>query len=365
VTDPFVPGSAPFVTVIIPIRNEANFIADTLGAVLEQDYPHDQMEVIMVDGLSTDNTREIVQEVTRQTRDRQTEDQSPIHFHLLDNPARIVPAALNAGICRAKGEIIIRVDGHTIIAPDYVRQCVEALQRTHADNAGGTQRAVGMNAFSDAVALATSTPFGVGGARFHYSDKEEWVDTVYLGAWPRRVFSRIGLFDEELVRDQDDEFNYRLRRSGGRILHSPRIKSFYSARSRFIPLVTQYFQYGFWKVSVLQKNPRQMRLRQFVPPLFVAALLGSALLASFSSWGLTLLGAVGGAYLVANGVASFSTAARNGWRHLPLLPVIYATLHLSYGLGFLLGLIRFVNRWGDKEGCTPRFPDNPDGMDVV
>src|SRR5262249_447686 len=140
---------------------------------------------------------------------------------VIDNPGRIVAAGLNAAIRRARGDVIVRVDGHTEIAPDYVRQCVEALERTRADNAGGRMKAVGEGVLGKAVALATSSPFGVGGARFHYSEREEWVDTVYLGAWRREVFERIGLFDEELVRDQDDEFNYRLRAAGGRVLLTP------------------------------------------------------------------------------------------------------------------------------------------------
>jgi glycosyltransferase involved in cell wall biosynthesis len=274
---------------------------------------------------------------------------------LLDNPGLIVPTALNIGIRCARGEIIVRVDGHTVIAPDYVRRCVETLQRTGADNVGGLMHTVALNAVGQAVALATGTPFGVGSARFHYSDCEEWVDTVYLGAWPRAVFERIGLFDEELVRDQDDEFNYRLRKAGGRILLCPDIKSRYTGRSRLWGLWKQYFQYGCWKVRVLQKHPRQMQARQFVPPTFVAALLGSALLAFFASWGLLLLGLIGGAYLLANGAASLITAGRKGWRHLPLLPLIFAILHFSYGLGFLIGLFRFWHRWGDQQGKTPLY----------
>ncbi len=143
---------------------------------------------------------------------------------ILDNPGQIVPTGLNTALLRAEGEIIVRVDGHTIIAPDYVRQCVASLQRIKADNVGGRMNAVGETPFGKTVALASSTPFGIGGWRFHYSAKEEWVDTVYMGAWPRRIFEKIGLFDEELVRDQDDEFNYRWAKEAS-ILLSPAIRS--------------------------------------------------------------------------------------------------------------------------------------------
>lgn len=335
----------PFISLLMPVRNEGAYIRHSLEAVLNQDYPQEQIEILIADGLSTDGTRRIIQEY---------QAEHP-NIRLIDNPGRIVPTGINAALRRARGEIIIRVDGHTLIAPDYVSRCVEALQRSGAENVGGRMDAVGEGAFAGAVVLATSSPFGVGGARFHYSEKEEWVDTVYMGAWPRRVFEEIGLFDEELVRDQDDEFNYRLREHGGKILLSPKIKSKYTVRSTPKALWKQYFQYGFWKVRVLQKHPRQMRPRQFVPPAFAAGLLGAGILAVLFPWGRFLLLAVAGSYLLANLAASLLTASKNGWRHLPLLPLVYAILHLSYGLGFLAGLVKFAHRWGDKHGKVPAF----------
>jgi len=272
------------------------------------------------------------------------------NLRLVDNPGKIVPTGLNAAIPQARGEIIIRVDGHTIVTPEYVRECVAALQRSGADNVGGRMDAVSEGPFGQAVALATSSPFGVGGARFHYSDQEEWVDTVYMGAWPREVFNRIGLFDEEQVRNQDDEFNYRLLSRGGRILLSPKIKSSYYNRSTLRSLWRQYFQYGYWKVRVMQKHPQQMRPRQFAPAIFVTVLLSSLVAAPVSSAGRLVFGSVAGTYLIANSAASISTLAakKGGWRLLPLLPVAFATLHLSYGSGFLCGLVKFWNRWGDR-----------------
>jgi succinoglycan biosynthesis protein ExoA len=331
----------PFVTVIMPIRNEARNISNTLGKVLAQDYPSASMEMLVVDGMSDDGSREIIRGL----------QQKHSNLYLLDNPAKIVPTAMNIALRQAKGEIIIRVDGHTVIAPGYVRQCVEALQHTGADNVGGRMNAVGKNPFGKAVALATSTPFGIGGGRFHYSEEEEWVDTVYMGAWPRRVFDRIGLFDEELIRDQDDEFNYRLRAAGGKILLSPQIKSVYAVRGSPGKLWRQYFQYGYWKVRVLQKHPLQMSIRQFVPPAFVLALLISAGLTltpyRIFSLMIPLL------YLAANLFASSVTASKRGWKYVWTLPFVFFLLHISYGLGFLVGLVKFWNRWRDKVGQVP------------
>lgn len=331
------------VSIILPIRNEAHRIKRSLEAVLHQDYPPEHMEVLIADGVSDDGTREIVLGY---------KEKHP-NLKLIDNPGMIVPTGMNAALRVAQGEIIIRVDGHTVITPDYVRQCVDVLQRTGAENVGGRMNSIGQGTFGEAVAMATSSPFGVGGARFHYSDDEEWVDTVYMGAWRREVFERIGLFDEELVRDQDDEFNYRLLEHGGKILLSPKIKSQYIVRSNPKSLGKQYFQYGYWKVRVLQKHPRQMRLRQFIPPIFAAALILTLLLTLILENGWVLLALVAGSYLLANLIASFMTAAKKGWKHLPLLPPTFAILHLSYGLGFLVGLVKFSNRWGDKTGKTP------------
>jgi glycosyltransferase involved in cell wall biosynthesis len=319
----------------MPVRNEASFIARSLNSVLSQDYPSHLLEVIVADGMSDDLTRDEI---------RSIQARHP-NLRLIDNPAKIVPTGMNLAIEQARGDIIVRVDGHTIVAPDYVGECVAALGRSGADNVGGRMRAIGVGAFGEAVALATSSPFGVGGARFHYSDAEEWVDTVYLGAWPRRVFERIGSFDEEQIRNQDDEFNYRLLSQGGKILLSPRIKSRYYSRSTMSSLWRQYFQYGYWKVRVMQKHPAQMRPRQFAPPIFVAVLVCSLILIPFSSVGAWGFGFTLGSYLAANlGVSGF-IAARGYWRRLPLLTLSFAVLHLAYGAGFLAGLIRHRKRW--------------------
>jgi len=303
------------------------------------------MEIIIADGLSTDDTKEVVEAFKP----------SDIPLIWLDNPGKIVPTGLNLAIRQARGEIIIRVDGHTILAPDYVRECVCALQRSKAENVGGRMKPVGKNTFGKAVAMATSSPFGIGGGRFHYSTQEEWVDTVYLGAWPKEVFQKVGLFDEELVRDQDDEFNYRLREAGGKILLSPMINSWYSVRSQPKDLWRQYFEYGFWKVRVFQKHPRQMRWSQFIPPVFVLALLISLLLAIIFSWGWKVLLTLAGVYLVAACVATLLTGRQKGWQGAWLLPFTFVILHLSYGSGFLWGLVKFRKRWGDKIGKVPDF----------
>lgn len=339
-------SARPTVSVIMPIRNEEVFIARSLGAVLGQDYPAELLQVLVADGMSDDRTREAVTEIGRAHPEHTVE--------IVDNPGRIVPTGFNAALARARGEIIVRVDGHTIIAPDYVSQCVTALAASGADNVGGRMDAEGSGPVAQAIALATSSPFGVGDSKFHYATGQHWVDTVYLGAWPRAVFDRIGPFDAEMVRNQDDEFNYRLTAAHGRILLTDRIRSRYYSRASLRTLFRQYRQYGTWKVRVLQKHPRQMKARQFVPPAFVAVVLGGAVLAPVSPAVRRLWTAALGTYGVATIAASVSVARRSSWRHLPVLPAAFAAVHVGYGTGFLAGLVRFRKRWGDRGAPRPR-----------
>ena len=328
----------PFVSVILAIRNEAGFIDRTLTAILEQDFPRERMEVLIADGQSTDSTRAVIGSIAARY--------SAPTVTILDNPGRFVSPGLNAALAAAKGEIIVRIDGHTIVEGDYVRECVDALLRTGADNVGGRMDPVGRNAFGMAVALATSSPFGVGGARFHYSTEEEWVDTVYLGAWPRAIFELLGGFDEEQIRNQDDEFNYRLRERGGKVLLTPRIRSRYFNRGTLQSLWMQYYQYGFWKVRVMQKHPKQMQTRQFVPALFVcgwAALAAGAVVATPARY---LLAGAATLYLGASALAAVSVARKQAQTRLaPLVMLSFGVLHFAYGLGFLAGLVRFRGRW--------------------
>lgn len=328
------------VSIIMPIRNEAQFIEKSLRTVLSQDYPHHLMEVLIADGMSTDDTREIISLVAASYPE--------IAVKIIDNPGRIASTGLNAALSRARGDVIVRVDGHTFLEPDHVRQCIIVLQNSGADHVGGRMETISTGRFGEAVSLATGSSFGVGHGRFRYSENEEWSDTVSMGAWPRQVFERIGLFDEEQIRNQDDEFNYRLLENGGKILLSPSIRSSYYNRSTIRSLWRQYYQYGYWKVRVMQKHPLQMRPRQFAPPLFVAALLLSFILAPFSSIASWCALVVSGSYVTANFIATILVARHASWRLIPHLSMAFAVLHLSYGLGFLVGLAKFWNRWHDK-----------------
>ena len=318
----------PFVTAILPILNEANFIEKSLGAVLAQDYPADRLEILVVDGGSTDHTQTIVQNLFA---DRP-------HAHLLDNPKRIQSAALNIGIAAAQGDIVVRIDGYTVIDSDYISHCVAHLAEDDVDNVGGLMRPQGTTYVGRAVALAFTSVFGNGGSKFHYSEHSQDVDTVYLGAYRKAVFTAIGGYDEDLPVNEDYELNYRLRQNGGRILLSPDLRSTYFARASLAALGRQFFRYGYWKVQMLRRHPSSMRWRQGVPPFFVFVVLGALLGAGL--WPPTLgLGATAlGVYLVVNlGVCLLN--APGHWALLPVLPLIFATLHFSWGLGFWWGVL--------------------------
>jgi succinoglycan biosynthesis protein ExoA len=326
--------NTPFVSVVMPIRNEADFIGRSLGAVLTQDYPHECMEVLIADGMSDDATRAIVAETAAQHPD--------IPVKLVDNPGKIVPKGLNLVIPQAKGEIIIRVDGHCEIEPDYVRLCVKHLLEDGVAGVGGPIETIGRDELSQAIAEAMSSAFGVGGSAFRtIKDKAMLVDTIAFPAYTRDAIEKAGPYDEELVRNQDDEYNYRLRSMGYKLLLSPDIRSRYYSRGSYEKLWRQYYQYGYWKVRVLQKHPLQMSARQFVPPAFVSVLLGGAILAPFSRvfrvlWLLAL-----GLYGAANLASSYSVAKKTKPEYMSKLPVIFAILHVAYGWGFLRGLVKF------------------------
>lgn len=335
----------PMVSLLIAMRNEEKYIQKCVQSVISQDYPQDCLEAIILDGESNDRSREIVCELLVKST----------NIRVMPNPKFIQSAAWNLGIQSAKGEIIGIMSAHSILAPDYVTNAVETLFRTKADLVGGPVQAQNTGTLAESIALAMSTSFGVGGANFRYTSQEKVTDTVFMGVCWRSIYQKIGGFDEEMVRNQDDEFSYRLLKNGGRIICNPAIKSYYYSRSTLHSLWNQYFQYGFWKVRVLQKHHRQMRLRQFIPPTFVAGLIICGLLSLFWEPGLWLLGFIIALYLLANLGASAMVASQRGWKYLLLLPLVYSILHLSYGLGFLSGLVFFSDRWSDNQGKAPSF----------
>lgn len=333
----------PLVTIIMPVRNEEHFIARSLGAVLAQRYPADRMEILVADGESDDATRTVIAHLPDTARVR-----------IIANPRRTQAAGMNAALAVAQGEVVIRVDGHSVIAPDYVAACVAELKRTEAHNVGGSMIPVGTTAEGKAIAAACASPFAVPTA-FHVGQAGQFTDTVYLGAWPRWVLDRVGGYDTRMILNEDYELNVRIRQAGGRIYLSPAIQSRYYGRQTLGALARQYFRYGRAKVGALRKAPTSLRPRQLVAPAFVTALvavvpLAIASLAAHLGWLFVAWLAVMLAYVALNLAFAFVAARRAGMGLFWRIPPAFATIHVAWGAGFWAGVV----------SRSPRVPQDLD-----
>lgn len=330
------------VSAVIPCLNEERHIAACLDSIIAGDYPKDSLEVLVVDGMSADQTRRVVQSYV----DRH------VFVRLLENPRRITPVAMNIGIREAKGDAVIVMGAHTVYPTNYISGLMAWLQKTNADAVGGvcvTQPA-NETPTARAIAIGLSHRFGVGNSHFRVGvSQPRWVDTVAFGCYRRDVFDRVGLFDEDLARNQDDEFNLRLLRRGGRILLVPDVVSRYYARDSLSKLWRMFYQYGVLKPLVALKVGGILTVRQAVPPAFVASLLTSGGLALWWSPMRLLLGLILLTYAAGAIAAARSTARRHGVRCALLLCIVFVVLHVSYGLGFLYGGLRCVIRGPNKQ----------------
>jgi len=325
----------PTVSVIVPCRNEVRHIRAFLQSLLAQELRPDlDCEFLIADGVSLDGTRTVL-----------TDWQSRLKgLVILNNEKKTVPAGLNAAIALSRGEIIIRMDVHAEYAPDYIRQCVVALDETGADNVGGPALTRGVTYIERAVCAAYHSAFGCGGARFHNPGYEGYVDTVTYGCWRKRTLEKLGLFDEELVRNQDDELNLRLIRKGGKIWQTPKIRSWYYPRSSLRALVRQHTQYGYWKVRVIQKHRVLASWRHLVPGAFAATLFALGASALFLTLSANALVAVLTVYGFAGIVAGLIACGRKNLSLVPVMPFIFASYHVPYGIGFLGGLCDMLMR---------------------
>ena len=364
----------PLVSVVLPVRDEGAFIEETLRAVLAQDYPRERMEIIVADGMSEDGTREIVRELA----------ETDSRLRMVDNPKQITPAGLNVAIRAARGEVLVRVDGHGVLPPNYVCECVAYLKSEDKSQesddrfppsalgplhsgllaVGGAWDSVGRGRMAEAIAVAMSSKFGVGNSPYRLREADRLpiqTDTLAFWAIYRRTFEHVGLFREKFVCHEDYEFNHRLRSAGGRIMLLPWLRAKYYVRSTLRALAWQYWRYGNWKGRFVRSQPGSLKVRQLIPPLFVAALALCGLAAGLGTAGQIALGALLVLYVGFLIVASVGLAFRSptvqmtseslGAIGLVLrLTVIFATLHLCWGAGVWLGLLR-----GKVAGQPPRL----------
>jgi succinoglycan biosynthesis protein ExoA len=339
------PTDLPFVSVVIPVFNEERHIEACLASVMAQDYPADRYEVIVADGGSTDRTREIVRAIAGRNR----------NVRLIDNPGRLQAAGLNTAILGSRGSIIARQDGHAEWGRNHLRRSVELLLTTGADNVGGLQEAVGEDVSGRAIACAMGSPFGVGGARFRYSSRQQEMPTVFLGTFRRSAFERVGLFDQNYAMHEDYELNERIRSTGGRIVFSPEIRTRYHVRSGLRALGRQYFRYGRGKVRVARASPTVVRPYHLAPPALVAAL---PIMAAMTLTGRGRRLALAGASAYA---AACVLAAQNRCRGEPLavrgrIPAAFAVMHVSWGTGFWAGVLEAARGIETGAGTPPSLP---------
>lgn len=316
------------VTVIIPTRNEENYIAECLDSFVNQTYPKDLYKIFVMDGKSNDKTPEIVKGYSEKYN----------NIMLLENPGRSVPKGVNLGIKSSNSDIVILFGAHAYANKDFIEENVISLDDSEVACSGGPINTISEEFKGAAIALAMSSPFGVGNALFRYAKKETFVDTVAFGAYKRKVLEKVGYFDEELVRNQDDELNYRIIKSGYKILLSPKIKSNYYSRSSLKKLWKQYYQYGFWKVRVMQKHGKTASIRHLVPMAFVlcnlVGVIGIFIPLIRYIWITEIL-----LYIFSDIIYSIKLCKNKNL--LKIVPFVFPILHTSYGLGFLEGLVAF------------------------
>lgn len=337
--------SVPLVTIAMPAFNEERYIEACIRSVWAQDYPRDRIEILVADGRSTDRTREILAALTAEDR----------RIKVIDNPERLQAAGLGHLVKQARGDVIVRMDVHCEYAPDYVSKCVATLERTGADNVGGAQRAKARTSFQQALCAALLSPLGVGGAAYRSAEAEGFVDTVFLGAFRRAIFERVGLWDPAAATNEDAELNQRILQGGGRIYLSRAIVVHYVPRSSLRALARQYFRYGKGRARTALKHRRLPTVRPLLP---FGLVVGGALLVVTSRWQ-PFTRWVAAAYATAC-LAEAVRVSRQGTpaapSSVPTIAAIFPVMHVCHGVGFAAGLVRYGLQpdWASAPGALAK-----------
>ena len=323
----------PFVSVIVPCRDEEKHIARCLESILANDYPKERMEILVLDGMSEDHTGAIVADYAQRYP----------QIRLVNNPTRTIPTAMNRGIKQAQGEVVMKVDAHSTYPEDFISNSVRFLEQYGADIVGGILNIVPgrETTVAQAIALALSHEFGSGNAYVKIGCKEpRWADSVSWGSFKKGVFERVGLWNEELAGSSDMDFNVRLKKAGGRILLVPSIVTDYCADSDLESLWRHNFADGVWATYVVKFGSKAWAWRHWIPMFFVASVAGSAVLSVFLPKFWWLFCGIAGVYILTNLAASAQIVLRERkLDFLPVLPGVFAARHVSHGLGALYGLV--------------------------
>ena len=314
----------PFVSVVIPLHNDATTVGAAVESCLRQSYPGG-MEVVIAGGASTDESRGAANALAA----------THVQVRVVDNPGGTTPTGLNRAIRASLGSVIVRCDARSLLPPGYIRSAVKTLEETRAANVGGIQAAEGETLLERGIALAMCSVLGSGNARYRIGGEAGPTDTVYLGVFRRSVIEPLGLFDERFQRNQDYELNWRIRASGETVFFDPGLRVSYRPRGSLSRLYRQYFEYGLWKRRMLRRHPQSLRTRQLAPPVLVLGLALSGLL-TLTTWRNAAVFLPGLYTMTVLGAAAFSW-----WRTRDsgtlVLPVVYPTMHIGWGMGFLLG----------------------------
>lgn len=321
------------VSVVMPVLNEEKYIKGCIESLLKQDYPTEYMEWIFVDGCSSDRTVELLQDFQKQY---------PGLILIINNPQRIVPFAMNTGISVSKGKYIVRLDAHADYATDYISKCVHYLDTTDADNVGGVAETKSNGFIGDCIARMLSSKFGVGNSGFRTNGKTGYVDTVPFGAFRREIFSKYGGYDERLVRNQDNELNYRIRKNGGKILLCDDIHLSYYCRDSIHGISDMARKNGMWNIITMKLCPGAMGVRHFIPLIFVISILGLGIMGLVSKffWWLLFVELI--LYFALN--SFFSVQKSGSIKQFFVLILLFPIFHISYGIGSLNGLIKVYSK---------------------
>jgi cellulose synthase/poly-beta-1,6-N-acetylglucosamine synthase-like glycosyltransferase len=330
-----VENDVPFISIIVPCRNEEEILSDCLDSILTQDYPRDKVEILIVDGMSQDCTRQIIESYTTEH----------MFIKLLDNPGKTTPCALNVGTNSSAGDIILIMGAHSVYERGYVSKCVNNLIASGADNVGGVCKIMPKNdsLVAKSIAYVLASPFGAGNSYYRIGSKRpRYVDTLFGGCLKKEIFDKVGFFDEDLIRGQDTEFNARIRKNGGRILLIPDITSYYYARDSLYTLWKMELQYGYFKPLVVKKVGKVFTLRQLVPPLFVCVLAVLLILSIFSHYFLWLFIYIVFVYGVVSLLFSLKIARQASLKYCCVLPLVFAIVHFGWASGYLKGIWDFI-----------------------
>jgi len=328
---PFDADKQPLVSIIIPMLNEVDAIDRCIDSILHQTYPSDRLEIRVVDGLSGDGSRERVQELARRHP----------NIFLHDNPQKCTPRSLNIGVLNAQGEIVIILGAHTRIHPDFIKLNVHYMREMQVACSGGTQINTGDTWLQRAIGMAMGSRFGIPSAPYRFYKKNCFVDTVVYAAYRRELFDQVGLFDEELHISEDAELNWRIRKAGFKIFYTPEIISYYYPRRNLNRLWKQFFNYGILRINVMKKHPDAVKPMHLIPPVFVLALMGLFVSGWFYRPLFSVLGGIALVYLLYTLVASLITGVQNKkWTSILILPAVFMTMQLAWGLGFLKGIYK-------------------------